>query len=995
MKQLYSSGILLLFLLVGLISNAQIRYATGVVAFSSQYSPTSWSAAQTLGAPNTVGCGDINTAWASASSDGRREFLELEFADPAPVNRVYIHETLAPGAVDTVYVFNPGTQQYEKVYEGTAQAGTPCPRRFAIIFPQTTFPVSRIRIAINSQLVPGYNEIDAVGIALLQEGGGIGDNQEICGTAAPALFVNTDPAFNGDPGVVYQWQDSTENGSWQDIASASAATFQAPVLSKTTWFRRKATLAGSVAFSNVIKMNFHDSGDPAIFPSNSWNFYAYQTNGIDLANAVYKGYYSRTGLDFKTQDSWNNLSVPSTATGYQGCEVANDNFVLVAKRQGFPVGNYLLQVSFSNKFRVYINGTLIKELPCCNGTISLGALDQSSLVEIRLQDIYSSSYLNAEFSMAELNGGDIGESQPICYNDKPKSFVNNISAFGGAAPATITYQWQDSLSNGSWQNILNATGSTFQADNLTTTTWFRRKAMDIAGAMAYSNIVQVSVTGRQGDSALYGNQAWNVYGFEGNDITLVNSDYRGFYTVTDLKFDTYTHFTQFGAPSGAQGYLGCPVNPENFVISARREGFPAGKYRLDITNVDDQVMVLLNNNEIYKGGCCISLNIDQLDANSKLDIRLLELGYVSRLIFELVRLDSAIADYSNNICQSYFLNSVKGNQWYDFTDATGKVIASVNPNGNNLGYVGLYAKHFGLGTTNIPRNPKNNKRYLPRYFNFYSSAYPNNSFPSPVKLRLYYKNSEFEDYKMATGQASLLREELRITHYNGTNEDCDMANNANQGVMLNGELYKDYTSSGFYAEVETGSFSEFGAVGGTETLPVTLLQFRGNAVNNEVQLSWSTSQELNNKGFEILRSHDGSNFEKIGWVAGHGTTGELQRYAFSDKAPIAGRNFYRLRQVDIDNNSKLSEILLVNTKQTLKLNITPNPVDNVLYVEMDEKNISFLKIVDIQGRIMWKSDGLRLSSVTAIPVQQLQKGIYLLELTDGQGRKQIQKFLKK
>ncbi|MBO9631789.1 MAG: T9SS type A sorting domain-containing protein [Chitinophagaceae bacterium] len=995
MKQLYSSGILLLFLLVGLVSNAQIRYATGVVAFSSEYSPTSWSAAQTLGAPNTTGCGDINTAWASRTSDGQREFLELEFADPAPINRVYIHESLAPGAVDTVYVFNPGTQQYEKVYEATAIGGAPCPRRFAIILPQTSFPVSRIRIAINSQAVPGYNEIDAVGIALLNDGGVIGSNQEICASAAPALFENTDPAFNGNASVIYAWQDSTENGSWQDIASASSPTYQAPVLSRSTWYRRKATLAGTVVFSNVIKMNFHESGDPTVFPSNGWNFYVYQTNGIDLPNAVYKGYYFRSGLDFKTQDAWNNLSVPSTATGYQGCDVANDNFVLIAKRTGFPAGNYLLQVSFSNRFRIYINGTMIRELACCDGTISLGALDQSSLVEIRLLDIYSSSYLNAEFKVAELNGGDIGEPQTICYNDKPKAFVNNISAFGGAAPATITYQWQDSLANGNWQDILNATGNTFQANNLITATWFRRKAMDNAGGVAYSDIVKVGVAVRQGDSALYGNQAWNVYGFEGNDITLVNSDYRGVFTTTGNKFDTYLLFTQWGSPSDAQGYQGCPVDQDRFVMSARREGFPAGKYRLSISNVDDQVMVLLNNNEIYKGGCCTDLNIEQLDANSKLDIRLLETGYISRLIFELVRIDSAIADYSNNICQSYFFNSVKGDQWYDFTDATGKVIASINPNGNNLGYVGMYAKHFGLGTTNIPRNPKNNKRYLPRYFNFYSSAYPNNSFPSPVKLRLYYKNSELEDYKMATGQASLTRDELRITHYNGANEDCDMANNTDQGVMLNDALYKEYTSSGFYAEVETGSFSEFGAVGGTETLPVTLLQFRGNPVNNEVQLSWNTSQELNNKGFEILRSNDGLNFQKIGWVEGHGTTSQLQQYSFNDKAPAAGRNFYRLRQVDIDNNSKLSEILLVSTKQTLKLNIAPNPVDNILYVEMDEKSISSLKIVDIQGRIMWKSDGQRLSSVTAIPVQQLQKGIYLLELTDDQGKKQLQKFLKK
>lgn len=166
MKHLYSLGILLLLLFAtAAVKAQQIRYATGVAAFSSQYSAGSWAAMQALGAPNSVGCGDISTAWASRTSDDNREFLELNFDDPAPINRIFIHETYHPGAIDTVYVFNPNTQAYEKVYEATAAAGTPCPRVFTITFPVTAFPVSRIRIAVNSQAVSGFNEIDAVGIA--------------------------------------------------------------------------------------------------------------------------------------------------------------------------------------------------------------------------------------------------------------------------------------------------------------------------------------------------------------------------------------------------------------------------------------------------------------------------------------------------------------------------------------------------------------------------------------------------------------------------------------------------------------------------------------------------------------------------------------------------------------------------------------------------------------------------------------------------------------
>ena len=54
-------------------------------------------------------------------------------------------------------------------------------------------------------------------------------------------------------------------------------------------------------------------------------------------------------------------------------------------------------------------------------------------------------------------------------------------------------------------------------------------------------------------------------------------------------------------------------------------------------------------------------------------------------------------------------------------------------------------------------------------------------------------------------------------------------------------------------------------------LPVELLNFEAQAVNNEyVQLDWSTATEINNDGFEVLRSTDGVNFERIAWVDGNG-----------------------------------------------------------------------------------------------------------------------------
>ncbi len=105
--------------------------------------------------------------WASLNGDDPREFIQLGYTDPAPINFIDIYETYKPGSVDTVYVKNPNTGLFEIVYSATASVQPDVSRILHITFPTTSFPVSEIRIAMNSAAVPDWNEIDAVSIGLL------------------------------------------------------------------------------------------------------------------------------------------------------------------------------------------------------------------------------------------------------------------------------------------------------------------------------------------------------------------------------------------------------------------------------------------------------------------------------------------------------------------------------------------------------------------------------------------------------------------------------------------------------------------------------------------------------------------------------------------------------------------------------------------------------------------------------------------------------------
>lgn len=90
----------------------------------------------------------------------------------------------------------------------------------------------------------------------------------------------------------------------------------------------------------------------------------------------------------------------------------------------------------------------------------------------------------------------------------------------------------------------------------------------------------------------------------------------------------------------------------------------------------------------------------------------------------------------------------------------------------------------------------------------------------------------------------------------------------------------------------------------SSALPVELVAFEANVVENKVNLSWETATEVNNYGFDVERrinEDDESNqWQKIGFVEGHGTSASPKNYTYMDENPPANKLEYRLKQIDID-----------------------------------------------------------------------------------------------
>ena len=145
------------------------QFADGIIEYSTEYSvaPGPWSSFVVLGAPDTYPeYGDIQTAWASRTSDGADEFLTVAFDTAQYVDQIEIYETYNPGAVTSIAARNVDNGSWTHIYEGHVEKDLAKRSRIMTIdIPETSFLVDAIRINISSRQVKGWNEIDAVSIS--------------------------------------------------------------------------------------------------------------------------------------------------------------------------------------------------------------------------------------------------------------------------------------------------------------------------------------------------------------------------------------------------------------------------------------------------------------------------------------------------------------------------------------------------------------------------------------------------------------------------------------------------------------------------------------------------------------------------------------------------------------------------------------------------------------------------------------------------------------
>lgn len=187
------------------------------------------------------------------------------------------------------------------------------------------------------------------------------------------------------------------------------------------------------------------------------------------------------------------------------------------------------------------------------------------------------------------------------------------------------------------------------------------------------------------------------------------------------------------------------------------------------------------------------------------------------------------------------------------------------------------------------------------------------------------------------------------------------------------------------------------------TTPVELTSFTASPSGGKIQLSWVTATELNNSHFEIERSANRNEWVKIGEVRGNITTASPSEYSFLDESPLSGKQYYRLKQIDLDGTFEYSNIIETENAGPENFLIQqnyPNPFNpsTTINVLVNESKTVTLEVFDVLGNLTETLFSGTLESGThsfRFSGASLPSGMYFARLSDGSTTQIIKMLLMK
>lgn len=365
--------------------------------------------------------------------------------------------------------------------------------------------------------------------------------------------------------------------------------------------------------------------------------------------------------------------------------------------------------------------------------------------------------------------------------------------------------------------------------------------------------------------------------------------------------------------------------------------------------------------------------------------------------------------------------AVTENNWVHFYHSSGRLLASINSGGQNLGNVTVTSYVDGapalLDACEYPGNTGYQTSYMQRHWVITPSIQP----ASPVQVRLPFANGELATLVTASNANGNANDNVAgvgnvlLSKYSGpTNVDaniynnCTLAGGTQSGATIHGQTANGVVSSynaaigaSSYVDYTIPGFSEFWLHGSSNNspLPVELTSFTANCNDEgQVELNWVTASEHNASHFVVEKSEDASTWKNLTTVDAAGNTTTTSFYSAIDET-ARGTNYYRLSQVDVDGTTKVYNQVASKCKtEGLGFNLFPNPAKSMVTIELNQKienESSYLGFYDVNGKMVKRVDlHSENGNLKYVEVQDLMPGYYIVRLFDGQNENQPLRFIK-
>ncbi|MFK7799938.1 MAG: T9SS type A sorting domain-containing protein, partial [Aureispira sp.] len=747
-------------------------------------------------------------------------------------------------------------------------------------------------------------------------------------------------------------------------------------------------------FNNPLEYQF-TSNSTVCDGGNGYNmhlFYRYRYATTNLANATE---YATTALTtsgnrpfWGSLGSWGDVGADCATSGTIGNNQSSSfSTQVVCKSQVHFRWRVSSQVN-SDFLEVYVNGVRRTRISGITGwaTVTLPLAAGRNTVEWRyVKDGFGSVNEDRGFvdqisftdATDVITAGSIVGNQVLCAGGNPTNL--NTTAAGSAYSDVLNYQWQFSTNNVLWTNIGGATGLSYDPPaGLTQTRFYRRRLTDGCGFIGYTNTVTAAVnplpngnlttTGAicAGSSAniLFNSTAgtgpFDIQ-YSGNTLNNINNgtnipvtpgatttysltsitDNNGCVRTTGLGSSATVMVNTNSTTPTIAGVGGAVCPNSNLTLTASGgtagtgstiEWFTGPNGTGTPLGTGNSITVAPNSNATYyarRQGICNTTG----DDSEQVTIR--------EYIYTPLGVSIAANYCTDNAGWNHFYTtndeiifSLRG----DLTGATANPVITINNNGTYyqtaVNVVGSCANGYSPGDELFE---------LPRSWNVNFTGSTNGNYD----IRYYFPPNEKTDLETAAANHIANNSTCNYSYTYPVPNGFYWFKNVNaayvapvfdQPTKLNGTTGNINGIN--YAEI-MGITSFSGGAGGIRlspdgSLPVELSSFKGWNNGSSNTLQWTTETELNNNRFELQRSADGRDFEKIATIAGSGTTTEFKRYLYEDRTPLLEVNYYRLRQVDHDGTATISNVIAIEVDaQQGEQRLFPNPTTGQLVYQFN------------------------------------------------------------